>query len=134
MGLAKAAIAFAALFLLLQLGAAPLSARGRRYSNATIPQGITYPSGSLKDGMYRGTADGYMPGLSVEVAVKGGKIDSVRIAENDETPRWLSMVSGVIPRRIVAAQGTEIDIVSGATASSHGIMSAVEDALGKAAK
>jgi uncharacterized protein with FMN-binding domain len=119
------------------LVAAPSSvawARGRHISNPTIPQGLSYPAGSLKDGVYTGTATGYMPELSVEVTVKDGSIAAVRITDNNETPRWLAMVKSIIPQRIVSAQSSKVDIVSGATSSSYGIMSAVEDALKDAAK
>lgn len=101
-------------------------------SIATVPQGIDYRGMKLKDGTYTGSATGYMPGLAVEVVVKGGAIASVKVLGNNETPRWFQAVVNVIPQRIVKAQGTDVDTVSGATSSSHGIMSAVENALAKA--
>src|SRR5512145_298635 len=103
-------------------------AHGARGSRTSVPQGIDYPAGSLKDGVYEGTAVGYQPSLTVSVEVKGGRIASVRVTKNYETPRWWSAVANVIPKRIVKAQSTDIDAVSGATDSSYGIMSAVEDA------
>jgi Uncharacterized protein conserved in bacteria len=121
------------LALLVVLPGPSAWARGRHLSNPTVPQGLNYPAGSLKDGVYAGSATGYMPGLSVEVTVKGGAIASVRITDNNETPRWLRMVQSLIPQRIVSGQSTAVDAVSGATSSSLGIMSAVEDALKKAA-
>jgi uncharacterized protein with FMN-binding domain len=66
--------------------------------------------------------------------VKSGKIASIDIVEHNETMRWFLRVINVIPNRILSAQGTGVDIVSGATSSSYGIMSAVENALKKAAK
>jgi uncharacterized protein with FMN-binding domain len=116
-------------FLLVGGAGSEAWARGRALSSATVPQGIDYPAGSLKDGTYTGTADGYMPSLTVEVVVKGGKIASVAVVKNYETPRWFRAVVGVIPSAIVKAQGTKVDSVSGATCSSYGIMSAVEAAL-----
>jgi uncharacterized protein with FMN-binding domain len=38
----------------------------------------------------------------------------------------------LIPEAIVAHQSTDVDAVSGASATSYGIMAAVEDALSKA--
>jgi len=126
----KSATAALIVFLL----AAPIGAwaYGRGGANPTVPQGIVYPAGSLKDGVYDGTATGYMPGLAVRVTVMSGAIKSVEIVSNSETPRWFTRVSGVIPGRVVAAQSTAVDTVSGATCSSEGILSAVEDALKKA--
>jgi uncharacterized protein with FMN-binding domain len=108
-------------------------ARGGHGSQATIPQGIDYPAGTLKDGVYEGAAVGYQPSLTVRVEVKAGRIALVTVTRNNETPRWWSAVVGVIPSRIVKAQSTDVDAVSGATSSSFGIMSAVEEALKKAA-
>lgn len=101
-------------------------------SIATVPQGIDYQAMKLRDGSYTGSATGYMPGLTVEVVVKGGVITSVKVLSHSETPRWFQAVVNVIPQRIVKGQGTDVDTVSGATSSSYGIMSAVENALAKA--
>jgi uncharacterized protein with FMN-binding domain len=101
-------------------------------SITTVPQGIDYQGMKLKDGSYTGSATGYMPGLTVEVVVKGGAITSVKVLSHSETPRWFQAVVNVIPQRIVKDQGTDVDTVSGATSSSYGIMSAVENALAKA--
>lgn len=124
------------LTLIAVLILAPLASSlyARPASNPTIPQGISYSSGSLKDGTYTGTATGFMPGLTVQVSVKNGAIKSVDIVSQNETPRWFSRVSGVMPGRVVSAQGTDVDSVSGATCSSEGILSAVENALAKAKK
>lgn len=108
-------------------------AMGRGHGSiATVPQRIDYQGMRLKDGTYTGSATGYMPGLTVEVVVKGGAIASVKVLSHSETPRWFQAVVNVIPERIVKAQGTDVDTVSGATSSSHGIMAAVENALAKA--
>jgi uncharacterized protein with FMN-binding domain len=131
--LSKSAVALIALLLVVPLGSAAY-AHGMRPSNATVPQGITYAAGTLKDGTYTGSATGYMPGLTVEVTVKSGMIKSVEIVSSNETPRWLTRVETSVPASIVKAQGTEIDTVSGATSSSEGIMSAVENALANAKK
>jgi len=130
-GKAKVAAALAVFVILIPLGA---FAYGRGASNVTIPQGITYPALTLKDGTYTGTATGYREGLTVAVTVKGGKIASVDIVSDNETPRWFNRVIDVIPARIVDAQSTKVDSVSGATYSSNGIRSAVEAALKAAVK
>lgn len=109
----------------------PLSgfAMGHSSSMATLPQGIAYPAGTLKDGTYTGSATGYRAGLTVAVTVKGGKIASVDVVSSAETPRWFNRVLASLPALIVKAQSTDVDAVSGATSSSHGLCSAVEAAL-----
>ncbi len=119
----------ASLLFLLVASSPIVWARGRHFSMETVPQGISYAPGSLVDGVYLGTANGYEPGLTVKVTVAGGSIRAVEVVQHNETMRWFLRVIGVIPSRIVDAGGTEVDAVSGATSSSFGIMSAVEDAL-----
>ena len=128
----SAMVALIGALLLFQGSPDAWADHGRRASLATIPQGINYSAASLIDGSYIGTANGYMPSLSVEVVVKNGRISSVKVVQHNETMRWYNAVANVIPNGIVKAQSTAIDVVSGATSSSHGILAAVEDALAKA--
>jgi uncharacterized protein with FMN-binding domain len=87
------------------------------------------------DGTYRGTAKGYREGLVVEVTIKDGKIISVEVIEHNEVNKkfWGYPVE-VIPNAIVESQSTDVDIISGATYTSKGIMKATENALKKARK
>ena len=118
-----------AMVILLQWGS-PLYARGGRHSyNATVPARIDYSDETLEDGVYTGTAEGYEPGLTVEVTVEDHSITDIQFVSHSETMRWWRRVVDLIPQRILKAQSTDADAVSGATASSYGIMSAVEDAL-----
>ncbi len=117
----------------LTLGGANLWAHGRG-ANATIPQGVDYPAGTLIDGTYTGTATGYQPNLQVRVTVAGGSISKVEVIRHSETMRWYYQVVPYLTNAIAAADSTDIDSVSGATSSSHGILSAVENALASAKK
>ena len=84
------------------------------------------------DGVYIGTAEGFGGEITVQVTVAGGKIVSIEILEaEDETPSYLKQAEKVT-ERIIAAQSTEVDVVSGATWSSTGIINAVSEALTKA--
>lgn len=85
-----------------------------------------------KDGTYTGTGEGFGGDIKVQVTVKNGKITSIDIlSAEDETPSFLKQARGVIDR-ILAAQSTSVDVVSGATYSSEGIIYAVSEALEKA--
>lgn len=130
-GVAKSAVAILAVILALQAGP-QLWAHGP--SRATVPQGITYPAGTLKDGTYTGSATGYMPSLQVSVTIKSGSIQSVSVVQHSEGARWYNAVISVLPSRIIKAQSTDVDGVTGATSTTHGILSAVENALAKAVK
>lgn len=81
------------------------------------------------DGTYVGSATGYSPNLNVSVVVKGDKILSVTVTDNNETPPFLERANLAVTSAIVANQSTSVDTVSGATRSSLGIINATEAAL-----
>ena len=83
-----------------------------------------------KDGTYRGDSDGYEDKIIVDVTVKADKIVNVKIVSQAESRAKTSMK--VIPARIVQAQNSKVDAVTGATVSSKAIMRAVQKALEKA--
>lgn len=90
------------------------------------------PADGYVDGVYTGTAEGFGGDITVQVTISGGKIVSVDIlSAEDETPSYLKQAEAVTGR-IVAAQSTDVDVVSGATYSSTGIINAAAEALNKA--
>lgn len=102
-------------------------------SNYTIPEGMELTGLEISDGTYEGSADGFRPGLVVEVTVEKGKVTTVEVVDHNEIGRrfWQKPID-LIPGAIVDSGETIVDSVSGATATSKAIMSAVEDALKKA--
>ena len=88
---------------------------------------------AYKDGSYTGEGQGKSGPVKVQVTVKAGKIASVKVLEQKETPMiFKGAEAGVIPA-IVKASGTKgVATVSGATLSSKGIIAATNAALAKA--
>ena len=87
------------------------------------------------DGVYIGIADGFRPGLKVEVVVEDGLMTRVEVIDHHEkNERYWGRPMVEIPVAIIQNQSTEVDVISGATFTSKGIMTAVEEALGKALK
>ena len=85
----------------------------------------------LKDGVYTGSYSNWPNGAKVEVTVKGGRIEHVEVLRHFSS--WKGWdVNTIIPQRIVEAQSTRVDVVSGATNSSVVVMNAAEKALEKA--
>lgn len=96
-------------------------------------QSVTAPSGTYKDGVYVGTGEGFGGDIKVQVTIKDGKITNVKIlSAEDETPAYLNRASALLSQ-ITASQSTEIDVISGATYSSNGILDATRSALSQAA-
>ena len=86
-------------------------------------------SASGTSGALTGTADGFIGPITVSVTMDGDKIASVEVISNSET---LDVAGGAleqIPAAIVAANSPDVDIVSGATYTSNGIINAVKNAL-----
>ncbi|MCL2559907.1 MAG: FAD-binding protein [Turicibacter sp.] len=83
----------------------------------------------LEDGVFEGSAEGYLGTIYVEVTVEGGSITAVEITNHNDTDLYMMMAEdGVIPQIIAGAE--EVDATAGATYSSSGIVEAVRDALG----
>ncbi len=86
-----------------------------------------------KDGTYEGKSPNGIDGeIVVSVEVAGGKITNVKVVTQHETEGIGSMAVEQLPGKIVEAQSTEMDNVSGATVSSTAIKEAVNDALSQA--
>lgn len=90
------------------------------------------PSVSYNDGTYEGTGKGIEEGLKVSVTVEGGKIAEVKVIEHNETDGIGTNAINSLPGKIVEAQSTEVDDVTGATLSSEAIKAAVNQALEQA--
>ena len=81
------------------------------------------------DGVYEGTGAGLNGQIKVSVTVSGGKITEVKVLEHSETAGISDPAIEKIPAAIVEAQSADVDIVSGATFTSKGIIEAVKNAL-----
>lgn len=89
--------------------------------------------GPLTDGIYAGSARGYMGSVSVYVTVNGGSIAKVDVASCTDMPVNISRAAiAEVPQSIVAHQSVKVDGVSGATFTSNAIKAAVTQALAQA--
>lgn len=77
-------------------------------------------------------AKGQEDGLKVEVKFDGDKITEVNVLENNETPGVSDTAIENIPKAIVENNSINVDVVSGATNTSNGIIAAVKLAIEKA--
>ena len=84
---------------------------------------------TYEDGVYTGSSSGYGGKVTVQVTVKEHKITDVSVlSAPGETAEFLAKAKGVISR-VLQAQTWEVDVVSGATYSSRGILGAIRNAL-----
>ena len=89
---------------------------------------------SYTDGTYRGTGEGFEGDTVVEVTIKGGKITDITIVSREDDDPYFSKAKTKLLPEVISRQNTSIDVVSGATYSSEGILSAIDQALNKAKK
>ena len=87
---------------------------------------------SIKDGSYTASSDGNNGPVEVAVTIEGGKIASVEIVNNAETPEIAGTVFEKFPAMIVEHQTLKIDAVSGATNTSNAVLNAVADCIKQA--
>lgn len=78
------------------------------------------------------TAKGYGGDVNVTVTFADGKITKVEVEGKDETVGVGSNAIDALPAKIVEANGTNVDVVAGATITSKAILSAVEQAIAEA--
>lgn len=81
----------------------------------------------LSDGVYYGSGEGYQSTITVAVTVASGKITDVTIVSHADDAAYVTRAEKLITN-IIQYQSADVDVVSGVTFSSRGILSAVKDA------
>lgn len=86
----------------------------------------------IPDGEYTGTGTGHEGTLTIKVTTKSGKIESIEVTQQRETPNRYANAEQV-SRKITTKQGFEgIDAVTGATETSDAIINGAAKALANA--
>lgn len=93
---------------------------------------VVESTSKYKDGTYSGSASGFAGTLQVNVQISNDIITSITITSHNDTPGFADRAIEEIPSKIISSQSTNVDVVSGATYTSKGIINAVNDALSKA--
>ncbi|GHV63880.1 flavocytochrome c [Spirochaetia bacterium] len=86
---------------------------------------------SFTPGTYQGSAPGFNGDVTIEVTVDSGRILGVRVVSQNDTPEISGLAYQRIPQAIVEGQTLGVDMVSGASISSKGIIEAATAALAK---
>ena len=83
-----------------------------------------------EDGTFSGSANGYGGSIRIEVTVASGEVSNIEILSHSETDGIGAPALSRIADAVIEMQSLQVDAVSGATASSRGILNAIRDALG----
>ena len=96
------------------------------------PEPDPEPGAIYLDGTYTGTAQGYGGDITVELTVAEQKISDVRIVSAEGEDGEHLTAAQALTGEIVDRQSATVDVVSGATESSSGILAATRQALAQA--
>lgn len=72
--------------------------------------------------------------VKVKVTMDGDKIAKIDVLSNNDTPDFFGKANPALLDNIIAANSTEVDVISGATKSSEALIAAVNDALSQIKK
>lgn len=86
------------------------------------------------DGVYTGVGKGHAGDIKLEVVIINNKISEINILEYSDTPGISDEVFQRIPKAIINQNNTDVDLISGATNTSSGVLEAVKNALEKSKK
>ena len=81
----------------------------------------------VEDGVYTGSYQGFRWSNTVEVTVKNHKVTGIRTLKSQVFAQKETI--DIMTQRIISAQSTDVDVVSGATADSKAYLKAVDNAL-----
>lgn len=80
---------------------------------------------------YVGEGEGYEGTIKVSLGIDDGKITKIDVVEHSEDLEWYSQAKDPIIASVLETQSPDVDIVSGATYTSEGIINAINNALEK---
>ena len=78
---------------------------------------------------YIGSAQGHADLIEVEVVIENDKITDIKILSQNETPGLGDEAINTVKQEIIEKQSLDVDMVTGATNSSQGLVNAIRDAL-----
>lgn len=85
-----------------------------------------------ESGDFEGTGEGYGGPITVRITIQNDVVTDIRIlSHEDEDPVYYSMAEELVDR-VLQVQNTNVDVISGATFSSAGILQAVDNAMEEA--
>lgn len=114
--------------LLLLSGCAQEAAQTPAPTPETTPGQSQAPAG-IQDGTYQAAAWGNNGEITLETVISGGKIADIHILDHVETTVISDKPLSELPADIVEYQNIGVDLVSGATMTSRGVVNAVSDCL-----
>lgn len=111
----------------------PTTERSGAAAGASKTVNKTKDASAYKNGVYYGTGTGFGGKLKVKVTIKKERINKIEVVESKDGESYMKKAAALLDD-IIKKQSTNVDVVSGATYSSVGLIEAVRDALKDAVK
>lgn len=130
-----ALLAGAMLFAMAACGqenAEPTGSASAPQTTPTPSQTAEEPFSSAKDGTYTDFGSGRNDFIYVETTFENGRITSVEVTDEKETPTIAAPALNMIPDRIVENQSVNIDTIATCTLACNGIIEAVKGCIEQA--
>lgn len=86
----------------------------------------------LNDGVYSASSRGYLGDIPVTLTVADGRIADIQVHPNRDSEEFCEYPTYKLPKLIREHQTLNVDVISGATFSSRGILRAVADCVAQA--
>lgn len=86
----------------------------------------------LKNGEFLGEASGYKGKVKVKVYIENGKVKDIKLISHNDDYEYMNKAKRIISNFLDNPNAGSVDVVSGATYSSKGIINAINNALLKA--
>lgn len=86
---------------------------------------------AAKSGTFEGVGNGKHGEIKVAVTIENAKISKIDVLEQDENKVLSEPVYSKLSETIISGNSSEVDTISGATATSDGYIAAVKDAISK---
>lgn len=88
------------------------------------------PASNANSGVFTGESKGKNGIIKVEVTIENAEIKNIKVLENHESD-FTKNVFEQIPKAIISANSTDVDVIASATLTSKAIIEAVKDAVSK---
>lgn len=103
-------------------------------TNQNNNSNVSAPAGTIpyNDGVYYGSGEGYMGDISVALVLQDHTIKAILITDVEADDESFVERAKAVITNVIKQQNTDVDVVSGATFSSNGILEAINNALDEA--
>lgn len=86
---------------------------------------------TLEDGFYQGSGNGLKGEIVVQIEIRNNKITDIIVLQSNETEAYMNQVTSTLKDKVIERNGTNVDIVVGATYASNGYLEAIQNAIQK---